>query len=99
MAKKRRRRAWTKLPLEKLLDVRLCELDVQIKRSVVEQRIEQVLAELQRREITFLGVRRLVYAGRCLRLRGALLLAAPSTEPSGTQTNAGSGRSRKIGVY
>ncbi|NIA06243.1 MAG: hypothetical protein GWP14_01160 [Actinobacteria bacterium] len=53
MAKKRRRRAWAKLPLEQLLDVRLCELDVQIKKSVVEQRIDQVLAELDRRGIVF----------------------------------------------
>ena len=53
MAKKRRRKAWRKLPLEQLLDVRLCDLDVQIKGSVVQQRIEQVLGELERREITF----------------------------------------------
>ena len=49
----RRRLAWAKLPIEQLLDIRLCDLGVQIEGSTLEHRIDQVLAELKRREIFF----------------------------------------------
>jgi hypothetical protein len=41
------------MPLKRLLDVRLCELDVRIERSALAGRIKQVLAELSRRAIRF----------------------------------------------
>jgi len=45
--------AWARLPIEQLLDIRLCDLNVQIEGSTLEHRIDQVLAELQRRGIYF----------------------------------------------
>jgi len=47
----RRRRVWAKLPTDKLLDVRLCDLGVRIERSRLGAAIRQVLGELERRGI------------------------------------------------
>jgi len=47
--RRRRKRAWADLPTEELLDLRLCELDVQIEGSMLEERIAQALGELERR--------------------------------------------------
>jgi len=50
---RRRQPAWAVLPTEELLDVRLCDLDVRIEGSILEERIEQVLGELEQRGIRF----------------------------------------------
>ena len=51
----RRRRdfAWADWPDEKLLDVRLCDLGVRIEGTEIEERAEQLYAELDRRGIDF----------------------------------------------
>src|SRR5262249_21061363 len=46
-------RAWTRLPDHKLLDVRLCDLDLDLERSPVMPRIEQLYRELDRRHLVF----------------------------------------------
>ncbi|HZS11043.1 MAG TPA: putative zinc-binding metallopeptidase [Nitrospirales bacterium] len=45
--------AWVALPDEQLLDLRLCDLHVQIAGSVLEDRIAQLYKELDERQITF----------------------------------------------
>ena len=50
---RRRRPAWADLATERLLDVRLCDLDLRIEGSVVEPRIRQVLGELASRGLRF----------------------------------------------
>ncbi|HUU09779.1 MAG TPA: hypothetical protein VM431_04495 [Phycisphaerae bacterium] len=50
---KRRGPAWADLPTEQLLDVRLCDLGVQIVGSPMEPRIQQVCDELARRGLRF----------------------------------------------
>lgn len=49
----RRARAWTRLSDEKLLTLRLCDLDLGIKGSILEERIEQLYRELGERGIRF----------------------------------------------
>jgi hypothetical protein len=49
----RKPRRWAKMSLERLLDVRLCDLGVRIKGSVLERRINQVYRELERKGIDF----------------------------------------------
>ncbi len=44
---------WARLPEEKLLDLRLCDLDLSIKASPLEERIEQLYNELGQRSIRF----------------------------------------------
>lgn len=53
---KRRRlssRVWGKWPLERLLDMRICDLDLSIKGTVLEERIEQIHNELKRHNLLF----------------------------------------------
>jgi len=50
---RRHRRKWSDWPTERLLDVRLCDLDVRIEGSVLEMRIDQVLRELAHRGFRF----------------------------------------------
>ena len=45
--------AWAGLPTERLLELRICDLNVRIEGSALEQHIKQVLAELARRTIHF----------------------------------------------
>jgi hypothetical protein len=50
---RRPNRAWTRLPDHKLLDVRLCDLDLDLERSPIKARIEQLYRELERRRLVF----------------------------------------------
>jgi len=45
------KQVWSRLPIEQLLDLRMCELDLSIKGTVLEGRIEQVCRELERRNL------------------------------------------------
>ncbi len=49
----RRALAWTRLPDQKLLDHRLCDLGLGIRESTLEERIEQIYRELGERGIRF----------------------------------------------
>ena len=49
----RKRVRWTRLATERLLDLRMCDLDVRIEGSPVEELIEQVLGELELRGIRY----------------------------------------------
>ncbi len=44
---------WSRLPTELLLDLRMCDLDLSIKGTVLEGRIAQVCRELERRTLRF----------------------------------------------
>src|SRR5262245_32815354 len=46
-------RSWSRLPDHKLLDVRLCDLDLDLERSPVMPRIKQLYRELERRHLVF----------------------------------------------
>ncbi len=46
-------RAWSRLPDHKLLDLRLCDLDLRLERSPVMPRIKQLHRELERRRLSF----------------------------------------------
>jgi hypothetical protein len=46
-------RAWSRLPDHKLLDLRLCDLDLDIARSPVRKRIAQLYRELERKHLVF----------------------------------------------
>jgi Putative zinc-binding metallo-peptidase len=46
-------RSWSRLPDHKLLDVRLCDLDLDLERSPVMPRIQQLYRELDRRHLVF----------------------------------------------
>jgi hypothetical protein len=46
-------RSWASLPDERLLDLRMCDLGLRIKGTVLEERIAQVRDELDRRGIPF----------------------------------------------
>src|SRR5262249_49758263 len=46
-------RSWTRLPDHKLLDVRLSDLDLDLTRSPLMQRIKQLERELDRRHLVF----------------------------------------------
>ena len=52
---KRRRRApaWTRLSLDDLLDVRLCDLELTIEGTALETRIEELYANLRARGLRF----------------------------------------------
>lgn len=47
------RHIWSKYSTEKLLDTRMCDLDLSIEGSVLEERIEKVREELERRNLLF----------------------------------------------
>ncbi len=44
-------KVWTRYPTERLLDVRMCDLDLSIEGTVLEERIERVHEELEARDI------------------------------------------------
>ena len=46
-------RVWAKWSLKRLLDLRMCDLDLSIKGTVLERRIEQVHSELERYNLCF----------------------------------------------
>lgn len=46
-------RVWAGWPTERLLDLRMCDLDVSIPGTVLEKRIDQVRRELERRNLRF----------------------------------------------
>jgi hypothetical protein len=48
-----RSRSWTELPHSKLLDLRLCDLQLEIEGTALEQRIARLHAELARRRLRF----------------------------------------------
>lgn len=48
-ARPRAPRSWARLPKDKLLDLRICDLGLKIKGSPLEPRIEQLYAELDKR--------------------------------------------------
>jgi hypothetical protein len=55
-AKTRRRRKepwWADLPTEELLDVRLCDLELRLEGTALEQRVERLHAELERAALEF----------------------------------------------
>jgi len=49
----RRRRPWLRWPDERILDLRMCDLDVAIERSPVKKYIRQIYGDLERRGIRF----------------------------------------------
>lgn len=54
MAKSRYKKSrWTTLPDEELLDYRFCDLKLDIRKSVLQERIDQVYEELERRNLRF----------------------------------------------
>jgi hypothetical protein len=53
-AKPRGRRSWLRLPDHELLDMRLCDLGLDIERSPLQPRIEQLQRELERRRLAFM---------------------------------------------
>ena len=44
---------WARWPAERLLQVRLCDLDLRLQGTVMEERIESLQAELERRSLRF----------------------------------------------
>ena len=50
---RKRSRRWADWPTERLLDLRLCDLDVRVEGTVLEGRIKQVLRELRQRGFRF----------------------------------------------
>ncbi len=50
---KRSRFEWAALPYERLLDVRLCDLDVHLEGTVLEERLDKLHAELAERGLRF----------------------------------------------
>ena len=50
---RRRRRIWVNWPDEKLLDLRLCDLNLRIERTPLKKYIKQIYKELERRGIRF----------------------------------------------
>jgi len=48
-----KKRRWIDWPVQKLLDLRLCDLGVRIERTPIQSRINHVLHELEQRDITF----------------------------------------------
>ena len=45
--------SWLRLPDEELLDLRLCDLQLQIKGTALENRIDELYEELERRDLRF----------------------------------------------
>ncbi len=52
-SRRRRRLWWNDLPLEELLDVRLCDLELSIEGSILEGRLERLYGELARAGLRF----------------------------------------------
>jgi len=46
-------RVWARWPTERLLDLRMCDLDLSISGTMIEEGIEQVCNELERRNLSF----------------------------------------------
>ena len=94
-------RSWTRLPDHKLLDVRLSDLDLDLERSPVMPRIQQLYRELERRHLrlpaALLAVGRVVHAGRRARHRHSLLPRPSAAVGARAQPDA-RGRGRHAGV-
>src|SRR3972149_4407965 len=51
--KRRRRRDWVRWPDQRLLDLRICDLDLSLERSPLRRLVRQVLAEVERAGLRF----------------------------------------------